>query len=100
MQAGLFVKRGVGKVHIFLIHALFGQGDCLAKALEMDDFALTQEADDVVDIRIVGEAENVVVGESGLLLCCDLVKTTFQLFMESSRSAMRSILFCRRSRTF
>lgn len=35
----------------------------------MDDFAFPQEADDIVHIRVVGETENVVVGEAGLLLC-------------------------------
>ena len=65
----LLVKSGVGEVHIFLIQALFGKGDGFAKTLEMDNFTFAQEADDIVDIRIIGEAENVVVGESGLLFC-------------------------------
>ena len=47
-----------------------------AKTLEMDDFALAKEADHVVDIRIVRQPKDVVVGEAGLLLCCDLVRTT------------------------
>lgn len=47
------------------------------KALEMDYFALTQEANNIIDIRIVGKAENVVISEAGFLLCCDLAKTTF-----------------------
>lgn len=34
----------------------------------MDDFPLPQEADHVVDIRVVGQAEDVVVGEAGFLL--------------------------------
>ena len=42
---------------------------CLAEALEMHDLPLPQEADGVVDIRIVAEAEDVVVGDAGLLLC-------------------------------
>jgi len=49
----LLIKSGVGEIHIFLIHTLFGQRNGFAKALEMDDFALAQEADDIIDIRIV-----------------------------------------------
>lgn len=36
--------------------------------LEVDDFPLPQEADHVVDVRVVGQAEDVVVGEAGFLL--------------------------------
>lgn len=39
-----------------------------AEPLEVDDFPLPQEADHVVDIRVVGQAEDVVVGEAGFLL--------------------------------
>ena len=40
-----------------------------AKPLEMDNFTLTQETDDVVYIGIVREAENIVIGDAGFLLC-------------------------------
>ena len=76
----LFVKRGVGEVDIFLVHALLRQAQSLAEALEVDNLPLPQEADHVIHIRIVGQAENVVVGEAGLLLWCDLVRTTFSAF--------------------
>ncbi len=52
----------------------------IAKPLEMDDFSLPQEADDVVHVRVIGQAQNVVVGDAGFLLWCDLVRTTFFLF--------------------
>ena len=50
---------------------------CITKPLEVDDLALAQEADHVIDIRIIGQAENIVIGKAGLLLCCDLLRTTF-----------------------
>ena len=53
-KRGLFVESRVGKVHVFLVHALLGQGDGLAKPLEMDDLPLPEEADDIVDIRVIG----------------------------------------------
>ena len=69
--AGLLVEGRIGEVDVFLIHALLGQGDGLTEALEVDDLPLTQEADHIVDIRVVGEAENIVIGKAGLLLWCD-----------------------------
>ena len=74
---GLFVKRRVGKVDVFLVHLLLGQTHRLAEALEVNDLPLTQEADDVVDIRIVGHAQDVVVGNPGLLLWYYRPRETF-----------------------
>ena len=53
---------------------------CIAEALEMDDLPLPQETDGVVHIRVVGQPQNVVIGEAGLLLWCDLVRTTCSEF--------------------
>lgn len=71
---GSSVEGGVGEVDVFLIHAFLGQGDGFAEALEVDDLPFTQEADDVVDVRIVGETKDVVVGEAGFLLCRQVLR--------------------------
>ena len=73
----LFVEGRVHEVHVFLIQLVAGQAQPLTEALEVDHFPGPQEADGVVDIRVIGQAENVVVGNARLLLCCDLVRTTF-----------------------
>ena len=73
----LFVESRIGEVDVFLIHALLGQSDCFTETLEVHDFPLTQETDHIVDIRVVRQAEDVVIGKAGLLFCCDLVRTTF-----------------------
>ena len=39
----------------------------------MHDFPGAQELDDIVDIRIVAEPQDVVVGDAGLLLCCQVL---------------------------
>ena len=39
-----------------------------AEALEVNNFPLPEELDNVVDIRVVTHAENVVVGNAGFLL--------------------------------
>lgn len=73
----LFVKRRVGKVDVFLVHLLLGQTHRLAEALEMNHLPLTQEPDDVVDIWIVGHAQDVVIGNPGLLLWYYRPRETF-----------------------
>ena len=50
----------------------------IAEPLEVHDLPLAQESDGVGDIRIVAEAEDVVVGNAGLLLCCGFVRTTLR----------------------
>lgn len=72
-----FVEGWVGEINIFLVHAFLCQGNRFAEALEVDDFPLPQEADDVVYVWVIGQAENIVIGKAGLLLWCDLVRTTF-----------------------
>ena len=72
-----FVESGVAEVDVGGVHLLLAQADTFAKPLEVDDLPLPQEADYVVYIRVVGQPENVIVGEPCLLLWCDLVRTTF-----------------------
>jgi len=36
--------------------------------LEMNDFAFTEEFDDIIDIRVIAEPQDVVIGNSGFLL--------------------------------
>lgn len=48
-----------------------------AEALEMHDLPGPQELDDVVDVRVVGQAQDVVIGDPGLLLCGNHIRTTF-----------------------
>lgn len=64
----LGIQRRVGGVDVFLVEALAQQGDGLAKALEVDNFPLAEEANHVVDIGIVAQAENIVVCDPRLLL--------------------------------
>ena len=68
----LFVEGGVHIVDVFLVHLLTGQLQALAEALEMHHFPGPQELDDVVDVRIIAEPQDVVVGGAGLLLCCEV----------------------------
>lgn len=46
----------------------------LAEALEVDDFPLPQKADNVVYVRVITEAENVVIGHPGFLLSREIFR--------------------------
>ena len=43
------------------------------EALEVHDLARPQELDDVVDVGIVGKAQDVIVGHARLLLCGEVL---------------------------
>lgn len=72
----LRVKSRIEIVDVFLIQPFLCQPQRLAEALEVHDLPGTQEADGIADVRVIGKAENVVIGNAGLLLCCDGVRTT------------------------
>lgn len=74
--SSLLVEARVYVVDVFLVQAVLGEAQAFAEALEVHDLTRTQELDDIADVRIIGKAENVVVGHARLLLCCDDIKTT------------------------
>ena len=60
-----------GRIHavdIALIQLPTQQIDGLTEPLEVYDLPLPKELDDVIDVRIIAESENVVIGCTGLLL--------------------------------
>jgi len=67
------VESRVDGVEVFLVHPVHGQAQGLAKALEMDGLALAQETDDVIHIRIVAHAQNIVIGRARLLLSAHIL---------------------------
>ena len=73
----LFVKGRVDQIDVFLVHPVLRQPQSLAEALEVDHLPGPQELDDVVDVRVVTQAQDVVISDPGLLLCGDRVRTTF-----------------------
>ena len=50
---------------------------CISKALEMHKLALAQELDRLSNVGIVRKAQNVIVGFTRLLLCCNGKSATF-----------------------
>ena len=87
----VFIKCWVIEIDIFLIHFLFAESQTFAKALEMNDFSFTQKTNDVVYIRIIAKPENIVIGFSRLLFCCnDIRATSLKLPMYGNRHVLFS----------
>jgi hypothetical protein len=72
-----FVESGVAEVDVGGVHLFLAQADAFTEPLEVDNLPLPQEADYVVYIRVVGQAEDVIVGEPGLLLWCNHESATW-----------------------
>ena len=64
----LQIDGGVHAVHILLVQLLPKLFNGLAETLEMDNLPLPQEPDHIVDVRIVGKPQDIIIGHPGFLL--------------------------------
>lgn len=46
---------------------------CFAESLEVYDLPRAEEPDDIIYVRVVTETEDIVIGDAGLLLCCQIL---------------------------
>ena len=70
------IKCRIHEIHIFLIQLLPQQLDRLAKSLEVYNFPFPKEFDYVIHIRIIRQPQDIVIGNSGLLLCYVVICNT------------------------
>ena len=80
------VKGGVAGVEVLGIEVVLGDAEGVTKPLVMHDLPLPQKLDGLADVGIVAEAEDVVVGHAGLLLCYYHVFATFLLLVKTAKS--------------
>jgi len=71
---GSDVKCRIHEVDILLIQLFPQKLDSLTESLEMDDLTLSEEFDHIVHIRIVRQPQDIVIGNSCLLLCQGVTK--------------------------
>ena len=64
----LHIDGGIHEIHILPIQFLPEELNGLPEALEMNDLPLPEKTDHIVDIGIVAEPQDVVVGYPSLLL--------------------------------
>ena len=70
------IKSRVEGVEILGVKVILGDAEGFTEPLEVDNLPLAEEADRIADLRVLDEAEDVVVGGAGFLLRCGLVRTT------------------------
>lgn len=76
-SAAVFVECRIAGVEIFRIEVILSNAESFSETLEVNNFALSQESDGILHIGIISKTENVIIGGSCLLLCCNLKRTTF-----------------------
>lgn len=64
----LHINCRIHEVDVFVVQLLAQEFDSLPKPLEVDNFPFPQELDDIVDIGIIRDPQDVVIGHAGLLL--------------------------------
>lgn len=67
--AAMLVEGGIARVEVLGVHFIGGKPQAFTKPLIMDDLTFPQEFDWVADIRVVYQAQDVVIGGPGLLFC-------------------------------
>jgi len=63
------IECGVECVVVFTVEMILRDAERFTEALEVDNFALSQEFDRVADVRVIDQAEQVIIGLARLLLC-------------------------------
>ena len=66
----LDIEGRIHEVYILLIQFFTQQLHGFAEALEVNDLPLPQEFNDIINVRIIGQTQDIVIGDAGLLLCC------------------------------
>lgn len=59
----------------------------------MDHLSLPKEFDYIVDIRVIRQPKDIIIGHSGFLLCCNRINTTIS---KTENSGNRERLLCRK----
>ena len=78
--AATAIKGGVHRVEVPFVESVGNKTQRFAEPLVMHDLSGAQEFHYVAHIRIVAQAQDVVVGDARFLLCCTFVRTTFCCF--------------------
>lgn len=55
----------------------------------MDHLSLPKEFDYIVDIRVIRQPKDIIIGRSGFLLCCNRINTTISRTENSSNRELK-----------
>ena len=71
------VDCGIEGIVVLRVQVLLHDAQGVAEALEVYDLPFTEEFERLADIWIVDQAQQVVIGRAGFLLCCNCKRTTY-----------------------
>lgn len=79
MEVPLFlhIECRIHIVYVLLIQLFPQQLNSFPEPLEMHDLPFPEELDHIVDIRVIRQPQDVIVGYPCFLLCCNHIRTTF-----------------------
>lgn len=87
----LQVDGRVHAVHIALIQLAPQQVNGFSESLKMNHLPFPEELDDIIDIRIIAEPEDVVIGDPGLLLWHAAKSTTIENWLFGNKRLISAI---------
>lgn len=74
------IEAWVKCIEVLGVKLLLDTSEGFAEALEVDDFAGAEEFDRVSDFRNIADyTQDIIVGRTCLLLCCELIKATLPI---------------------
>ncbi len=74
-RAGM-VKGRITSVEVFTVKPLLRNLQRFTESLIVDNFSFAEVANGVDDVRVINKAENIIVGDTRLLLGCELIRRT------------------------
>ena len=89
----LQVNCRIHTINVFLIQFLPKKLHGFSKSLEMNNLTLPEEFYHIVDIRVIRQPKDIIIGHSGFLLCCNRINTTIS---KTENSSNRERLLCRK----
>lgn len=83
----LHIKGRVKCIKVLGIQVIGDYAERFAKPLIMNHFPLSQEANGIRHLRILYQAQNIVVGDSCFLFCCNHVRTHLTVSIKMLRNS-------------
>lgn len=71
-----YIEFRIDGIEVFTVQMILNDSKAFTKTLIMNDFTCTQEADRFTYLRVLDKPQDIIVGGSGFLFCCNLIRTT------------------------
>ena len=69
-----FIKGGIKRIEVLAVQSVLNHTHGFAETLEVYDFTHAQEFNRLAHIRFFDQAQDVFIGRTGFLLCCQILR--------------------------